>query len=168
VNINADTWKSPGPWPTLDGKPTVLMAHRGEKVLLPEHTVGAYEVASIEGADFVEPDLVLTKDGYFVCYHDLTLGKGTDVSMRLEFADRMVEQFNEVIDEGAAPANITNEWFIKDFTLEELKNLTVIQKDAGIRPKIFDNLFKIPTFEEYLEVVHNAALALKRSIGMIF
>ncbi|XP_021946148.1 glycerophosphodiester phosphodiesterase GDPD5 isoform X2 [Folsomia candida] len=155
-----------GKWPTLSGDPIKIMAHRGEKVFMPEHTVGSYELASIEGAEYVEPDLVLTKDGHLVCFHDLTLKTGTDVALLSQF-DHKKKNFTGVIDEGMGNVTITDDWFIKDFTLDELKVLKVIQKDVGIRPQRFNNMFGIPTFEDYLTTVHHNAFRLNKSVGII-
>jgi glycerophosphoryl diester phosphodiesterase len=132
-----------------------LFAHRGEKVLLPEHTVPGYETASILGADFVEPDLCLTKDDVFVCHHDLLLRDGTDVGSRPEFAHlkrQTPDGFN---------------WYIRDFTLAELKTLRIVQQDTGIRPQDYNGLFSIPTFDEYLAVIHRMTFKLNRTIGIV-
>lgn len=139
------------------------MAHRGEKVLMPEHTVASYEFAAIEGADYVEPDLVLTQDGQLVCHHDLSLRSGTDVADLPQFADRMK---NLTMDYGGGfTEEILNNWFIHDFTLEELKQIHVKQLVRGIRPQYFNNLFEIPTFTEYLDVIHKMSYLQNRSIG---
>jgi len=144
------------------------MAHRGEKVFVPEHTLGAYELASILGAEYVEPDLVLTKDGELVCYHDLTLRGGTDVADLEEFEDLMRQNFTDEIYEGAGPTTILNNWFIHDFTLSQLQKLHVRQENKGIRPQYYNELFQIPTFKQYLEAMHEMAFKLNRSIGTFY
>lgn len=130
---------------------------------MPEHTLGAYEFASIAYADFVEPDLVLTKDGALVCFHDLSVREGTDVTAHPEFAGYM-KNFTNII--GGVNQTIYNDWFIHDFTLAELKELRVTQPVTGIRPQLFNTMFTIPTFEEYLEVIHKMAYLQNRTIGM--
>jgi glycerophosphoryl diester phosphodiesterase len=97
----------------------------------------------------------------------MTLGLGTDVASFPQFEDKMIANFTGVLDEGGPTVTILNDWFIKDFTLEELKNLTVEQKDIGIRPQFFNQLFKIPTFKEYLDTVHHNAFKMNQSIGII-
>jgi glycerophosphoryl diester phosphodiesterase len=76
-------------WNTLNGEAPRLIGHRGERAFsIPEHTLPAYHMAVWEHADYIEPDLVLTKDLVLVCYHDLTLKSNTDVSERDEFRSR--------------------------------------------------------------------------------
>ena len=109
---------NPSVWKTLDGSRPKIYAHRGEKVLMPEHTIPAYEFASILGADFVEPDLCVTQDNQLVCFHDLELGSGTDVKDHPEF-DHLKHNTSHGYD-----------WYIRNFTLAELKTLKVVQKKA--------------------------------------
>ena len=101
---------SPG-WNTLTGQPPVIIAHRGASGERPEHTLAAYSLAIEQGADFIEPDLVMTKDGVLIVRHDRYLSTTTDVSAHPEFADRRVEK------EGR------QDWWAEDFTLEEIKTL---------------------------------------------
>jgi len=75
-------------WPTLTGDAPIIIAHRGASGLRPEHTLAAYDLAITQGADFIEPDLVMTKDGVLVCRHDRHLSTTTDVATHPEFADR--------------------------------------------------------------------------------
>lgn len=148
----------------MDGNQPILAAHRGEKVLMPEHTLGAYELAAIEGADYVEPDLVLTQDGHLVCFHDLSLRTGTDVADLPQFASKMR---NFTIDIGHGfTQTIRNDWFIHNFTLAELKQIHVRQLVRGIRPQYFNTLFEIPTFTEYLDIIDKMSYLQNRSIGM--
>jgi len=76
------------PLPTLDGKPPVVIGHRGASGYLPEHTLEAYQLAIDQGADVIEPDLISTKDGVLIARHDPNLGTSTDVASKPEFADR--------------------------------------------------------------------------------
>ena len=117
----------------------ILVAHRGASAYAPEHTIAAYRLALEQGADFVEQDLQITKDGVLVCLHDLTLERTTDVE--------------EVYpDRAATSAGQRKTWNVSDFTVEELKRL-----DAG---SWFDPKFKgerIPTFQEAIDLVRGKA-----------
>ena len=143
-------------WRTLDGSPPQLYGHRGEKVLMPEHTVPGYELASILGADYVEPDLCMTKDDVFVCHHDIDLRDGTDVKDRPEF-----DHLKRKTDDGY-------NWFIRDFTIAQLKTLRIIQQNIGIRPQDFNSYFTIPTFVEYLGTIHRMTFKLNRTVGKCY
>lgn len=119
-----------------------LVAHRGASAYAPEHTLEAYRLAIEQGADFVEQDLAVTKDGVLVCIHDLTLDRTTDVET--VFPDRFVEDRRG----GAA----VRRWRVGDFTLAEIKRL-----DAG---SWFDAKFagaRIPTFQEAIDLVRGKA-----------
>lgn len=116
----------------------VLIAHRGASAYAPEHTIAAYELAIKQGADFVEQDLQLTKDGVLVCMHDMTLERTTNVEE--VFPDRAVELRGKKV------------WPVADFTLEEIKKL-----DAG---SWFDPKFKgkrVPTFQEAIDAIRGKA-----------
>ncbi|KAJ3148026.1 Phospholipase D1 [Geranomyces michiganensis] len=153
-------------WNTTNGKPTRLIAHRGERAFsLPEHTLPAYHLAIWEHADYVEPDLVLTKDGHLVIHHDLTLKGNTDIASHPEFAARMTR--NATITDpthNGGDLYITNDWFIADFTLAELRTLRLNVVPRGgdgdddgdmRRPFFFNHMFGIPTFQEYLDLVRS-------------
>ncbi|GAB4112334.1 MAG: glycerophosphodiester phosphodiesterase [Acidobacteriota bacterium] len=115
----------------------ILIAHRGASAYAPEHTAEAYELAIRQGADYIEPDLQMTRDGVFVCLHDPTLDRTTDVETR--FPGRRATRVL-----GGEPVE---GWFAADFTLEEIKSL-----DAG---SWFDPRFsgsRIPTFEEVVRL----------------
>jgi glycerophosphoryl diester phosphodiesterase len=116
------------------------VAHRGASAYAPEHTIAAYRLALEQGADFVEQDLAVTRDGILVCVHDLTLERTTDVAR--VFPDRFVRM---------GPAR-TRRWLVGDFTLAEIERL-----DAG---SWFDRRFageRVPTFEEAIDVVKGKA-----------
>ena len=102
-------------YPTLDGSKPLVLAHRGASGYLPEHTLAAYKKAIEMGADFVEPDLVVTKDGQLVARHEPNITNTTDVSTKPEFAARKTTRKVDGIDETG--------WFTTDFTLAELKTL---------------------------------------------
>jgi glycerophosphoryl diester phosphodiesterase len=131
-------------YPTLDGSLPLVLAHRGASGYLPEHTLAGYQKAIEMGADFVEPDLVVTKDGHLVARHEPNISNTTDVAARPEFANRK----KTVIMDGVAETG----WFAFDFTLAEIKTLrakqTIVERDQS-----FDGKFEIPTFREILELV---------------
>jgi glycerophosphoryl diester phosphodiesterase len=119
-----------------------LVAHRGASAYAPEHTLEAYRLALEQGADFVEQDLAVSKDGVLVCIHDLTLERTTNVEE--VFPDRFVQETG-----GAAG---TKRWPVHDFTLAEIKRL-----DAGAW---FDKKFsgaRVPTFQEAIDLVRGKA-----------
>jgi glycerophosphoryl diester phosphodiesterase len=129
---------SAGTVPHAAAAKKINIAHRGASAYAPEHTIAAYRLAMEQGADFVEQDLAVTKDGVLVCIHDLTLERTTDVEE--VFPDR----FTEVTD-GSRPGK---RWFVNDFTLAEIRRL-----DAGAW---FDRKFagtRMPTFEEAIDLV---------------
>lgn len=115
----------------------ILVAHRGASAYAPEHTREAYELAISQGADYIEPDLQLTRDGIFICLHDATLDRTTDVKVR--FPDRRTTR--------VVAGRTIEGWFASDFTLEEIRSL-----DAG---SWFDPQFarsRIVTFEGAVEI----------------
>ncbi|KAJ1917568.1 hypothetical protein H4219_003131 [Mycoemilia scoparia] len=150
-------------WPTLNGQPTKLLGHRGEKAFLPEHTVASYFQAGLEGADFIEPDLGLTKDGVVVCHHDEFLSGLTNVADFPEFADRK-RNYTWSYDKYV---NTAYDWFIVDFTYEELSRLRVRQERYPWRPQVYNDKFKIATFAEYLDIIRNITVTLERPFGII-
>lgn len=138
----------------------VIIAHRGASGYVPEHTLGSYALAITMGADYVEPDLVMTSDGHLVARHDNELSLTTDVSQRKEFADRYRTQ---AID-GATMSG----WFSEDFTLAELKTLRVKERIPNIRPgnSRMDGTFQIPTFQEIIDLVKSMQISQRRLIGI--
>ena len=142
-------------WKTLSGEPPIVIAHRGASGVLPEHTIAAYYKAIQMGADYIEPDLVITKDGHLVARHDRYLSGSTDISDRPEFADR----------KRTDPSREGEDWFIEDFTLAEIKTLKARQPRAG-RTKAYDGLYDIPTFDEVLALVKVSAEIACREIGV--
>jgi glycerophosphoryl diester phosphodiesterase len=132
------------PAPTLFRQQPIVIAHRGASGELPEHTIEAYTRAIRQGADCIEPDLVLTRDGVLVARHDIYLSTTTDVADHPEFAARR----RMATDEGHRGME---DWFVSDFTLAELRTLRARQAFKG-RSKAFDGQFVIPTFEEVLDL----------------
>jgi len=104
----------------------ILIAHRGASADRPEHTLMAYKLAIEQGADFIEPDLVATKDGVLVARHENEIATTTNVADRPEFADRRRKQ---VID-----GETVEGWFTEDFTLAELKTLRTRERLPDLRP----------------------------------
>lgn len=131
----------------------LVIAHRGAPGYLPEHTLEGYKLAISMGADYIEPDLVFSRDGVLVVRHDNYLSTTTDVSDHPEFASRKRE--------GAK----RHDWFVEDFTLQELKTLRARQAFDG-RSKAFDDIYLIPTFQEVIDLVARESARLGRQIGL--
>jgi glycerophosphoryl diester phosphodiesterase len=124
----------------------IVIAHRGASGYRPEHTLAAYELGARQGADYIEPDLVATRDGELVCRHENEISGTTDVAERPEFADRRARK---EIDGDAHDG-----WFTEDFTLAELKTLRARERIPDVRPDntAYDGEYAIPTFAEALEL----------------
>jgi glycerophosphoryl diester phosphodiesterase len=120
----------------------IVIAHRGASGERPEHTLESYRLGIERGADFVEPDLVATKDGVLVCRHENEISGTTDVASRPEFASRKA---TKSID----GTEVTG-WFTEDFTLAELKTLRARERLPQLRGTAHDGRFQVPTFEELL------------------
>jgi glycerophosphoryl diester phosphodiesterase len=136
-----------------------LIAHRGASALRPEHTLAAYELAIEHGADAIEPDLVMTRDGVLVARHENELSDTTDVAARPAFAARRTRR--EV--DGAWVEG----WFSEDFTLAELKTLRARERLPQLRSTQWDGQYEVPTFLEIVERVAERAAALGRAIGLV-
>lgn len=149
------------PWPTLTGAPPIVIGHRGAPGFRPEHTLASYELAIEQGADFVEPDLVMTKDGVLVCRHDRYLSTTTDVASHPEFADR--KRRADSLDQGADPYR--DDWWVEDFTLAELKTLRAVQAFPD-RDHQYDGLYEIPTFDEVIALLRARSAEQGRTIGI--
>ncbi len=131
--------------PTVDGRPPIVIAHRGASGERPEHTLASYRLAIEQGADFIEPDLVLTKDGVLVARHENEISETTDVADHPEFAGRKA---TKTID-----GQKVEGWFTEDFTLAELKTLRARERLPRLRSTDYDGRFEIPTFEEILTLL---------------
>jgi glycerophosphoryl diester phosphodiesterase len=142
---------------TLDGARPIVIGHRGASGYRPEHTLESYRVAIEMGADFIEPDLVMTKDGVLVARHEPVIGGTTNVSLLPEFADRRT---TKVID----GVTYANNWFAEDFTLAELKTLRAIQTRG--RDPSYDGLFEVPTLAEVIALAQSESVRLGRPIGI--
>ena len=140
---------------------SLVVGHRGTAGYRPEHTLASYELAARMGADYMEPDLVSTKDHVLVCRHEPEIGGTTDVSRRPEFADRK----RTVLLDGVS----TTGWFTHDFTLAELKTLRAVERLPAVRQHntMYDGLFQVPTFQEMLDLRARLSNELGRDLGVI-
>jgi len=144
--------------PTLDGKPPIVIAHRGASGERPEHTLASYNLAIQQGADFIEPDLVLTKDGVLVARHENEISETTDVADHPEFAGRKT---TKTID----GKSVTG-WFTEDFTLAELKTLRAKERIPRLRGTAHDGEYEIPTFAEILDLLARVNKGRDHPVGV--
>jgi glycerophosphoryl diester phosphodiesterase len=132
----------------------IIIAHRGASGERPEHTIASYTLAIEQGADYIEPDLVLTKDGVLVARHENEISETTDIADKPEFAGRKTSK--------AIDGQKMTGWFTEDFTLAELKTLRAKERLPHLRKAntAFDGQFEIPTFDEILELakVHGVGI----------
>jgi glycerophosphoryl diester phosphodiesterase len=133
----------------------IVIAHRGASGHRPEHTLAAYSLAIDMGADYIEPDLVSTKDSVLVARHENEIGGTTDVATR--FPDRRT---THTID----GRSVTG-WFTEDFTLAELRTLRTNER-LSFRSHAYDGREPIPTFEEILDLVERRSQETGRRIGV--
>lgn len=141
-------------------KPLVL-GHRGCSALRPEHTLASYAKAIADGADFIEPDLVVSKDGVLVVRHEPNIAETTDVADHKQFAGRRTRKTVDGEEQEG--------WFAEDFTLAELKTLRAKERLGPLRPESagYDGQFQLVTFEEVADFVAAEAAARGRTIGVI-
>ena len=140
-------------------KPVQVIAHRGASAQLPEHTLAAYARAMADGADLIEPDLVMTRDGVLVARHENEISQTTDVAAHAGFASRRtIKRIDGVEVEG---------WFTEDFSLAELKTLRACERLPALRGTAHDGLFPIATLEEIIALLAGGAARTGRSIGLI-
>ncbi|MEO6236661.1 MAG: glycerophosphodiester phosphodiesterase [Vicinamibacterales bacterium] len=133
----------------------LIIGHRGASGHRPEHTLAGYRLAADMGADFIEPDLVSTKDGVLIARHENEIGGTTDAAVR--FPDRKA---TKTID----GQSITG-WFSEDFTLAEIKTLRAKERLA-FRSHEFDGRFEVPTFDEVIVLAQQLGRELGRPIGI--
>lgn len=148
------------PYPTLDGAAPKVIAHRGASGYRPEHTLEAYELAIDQGADFIEPDLVATRDGALIARHENELSLSTDVATRPQFAARRRTQRIDGKD--------VSGWFSEDFLLAEIRELRATERFARERPgnAALDGHFGIVTLDEILALRKSSERVLGRTIGL--
>jgi glycerophosphoryl diester phosphodiesterase len=135
----------------------IIIAHRGASGYRPEHTLEAYEMAIGMGADFIEPDLVSTKDGVLIARHENEISETTDVAEHPEFASRRA---TKRID----GREVTG-WFSEDFTLAEIKTLRARER-LPFRNQEFNGRFEVPTFQEVLDLARRKSAETGRTIGV--
>ncbi|MEH2464429.1 glycerophosphodiester phosphodiesterase [Nostoc sp.] len=156
------------------GKPPIIIAHRGASGYRPEHTLAAYELAMPAagcayalGADYIEPDLVSTKDGVLIARHENETSETTDVATHAEFAHH---QTTKIID-GESKTG----WFTEDFTLAELKRLRAKERIPQLRRRsppqasqniAYDGLLEIPTLQEIIDLAKSKSAEINRAIGI--
>jgi glycerophosphoryl diester phosphodiesterase len=160
-----DDARGGGRWPHGGGSlgsraRRAVYAHRGASGYRPEHTEGAYELAIAQGADVIEPDLVLTKDGVLVDRHENEISGTTDVASRPQFAARRT---TKTID--GVP--VTG-WFTEDFTLAELRTLRAKERLPELRPAnvAFDGRWRVPTLQEVVDLARRASARTGRTIAL--
>lgn len=127
-------------WRTLDGRPCEVIAHRGASGLLPEHTLAGYALGLAQGADVIEPDLIVSRDGVLFCRHEPQLARSTDIAARAEFADRCRD----------------GDWLSSDFSAAELDRLRAIQPFPG-RSRAHDGQHALPRYDAAIEWAAQAA-----------
>ena len=140
-------------------KKPLIIGHRGASGERPESTLMSFRLAIAEGADFIEPDLVLTKDGHFVVRHENEISQTTDVALRPEFENRLTTR--------QIQGQAVSGWFTEDFTLEELKTIRCRERLPKLRPESvkFNGQESIPTYQEVLDLAKSESARLKRVIG---
>lgn len=138
----------------------IVIAHRGASGYLPEHTLAAYSIAIFQGADFIEPDVVMSKDRHLIVRHDNVLNLSTDVADHPEFSSR---KRRKTVDGKA-----TTGWFSEDFTLAEIKTLRAMERIPQVRPENtkFNGQFEIPTLQEVIDFVAKMEEFTGRTIGI--
>jgi glycerophosphoryl diester phosphodiesterase len=138
----------------------IVIAHRGASGYRPEHTIEAYRLGIEQGADYIEPDLVITKDGVLIARHENKLDDSTDVAQKPEFESRKT---TKQID-----GQTVTGWFSEDFTLAEIKTLRARERLPMIRRAntAFNGQFEIPTFAEVIEFAQSESKRLNRTIGV--
>lgn len=137
-----------------------VIGHRGASGYRPEHTLAAYSLAIRQCADYIEPDLVATKDGVLVARHENEISGTTDVATRPELADRRT---TKVVD----GVEVTG-WFTEDLTLAELRTLRAVERIPDVRPanSVFDGRYEIPTFDEVLDLARRSTTCDGRPVGV--
>lgn len=138
----------------------IVIAHRGASGERPEHTLAAYERAIAQGADYIEPDLVLTKDGILVARHENEISETTDVADHPEFASLKTSK--------SIDGKEVTGWFTEDFTLAQLKTLCARERLPQLRGAnaAYDGQFEIPTFAEILTLVKAKEAETGQRIGL--
>ncbi len=148
---------NPEPLNTLNGQAPIVIGHRGIAGQRPEHTLAGYQLAIDLGADFIEPDLVSTKDGVLIARHEVNIKDTTNVADHPEFANRFT---TKVID-GTAESG----WFVDDFTLAEIKTLRAKER-LSFRDQSYNGQFEVPTLQEIIDLVKKVEATTGKKIGI--
>lgn len=156
ITVLAACGGSDNKYQTLNGEAPLVIGHRGASGTLPEHTLEAYQLAIDQGADIIEPDLVLTSDGELIVRHEPMLDSTTDVAAKFP-ASRMATRMVDGVS--------TTAYFASDFTLAEIKTLRAVQARAS-RSQAYNGLYGIPTLAEVITLAKNASLKTGRTIGI--
>lgn len=141
---------------TLDGKAPLVIGHRGAPGSLPEHTSEGYRLAIEQGADFIEPDLVMTQDGQLIARHEPMLDSTTDVAAKFPASRRTTRNVDGVS---------TTAYFANDFTLAEIRTLRAVQAGSS-RPQQYNGLYAIPTLDEVIALAKSESTRVGRTIGI--
>lgn len=141
---------------TLSGKAPLVIGHRGAAGFLPEHTIEGYTLAINQGADFIEPDLVMTKDGVLIARHEPMLDGTTDVATKFPASRKTTRMLD---------GESTTAYFANDFTLAEIKTLGAVQARAG-RPTQYNGLYKVPTLDEVIALAKSEGTRVGRTVGI--
>ena len=150
---------APVPGESLSGE-LLVIGHRGASGYRPEHTLASYELAARMGADYIEPDLVSTRDGVLVARHENEISGTTDVEDRPEFAGRFT---TKTVD-----GRPVEGWFTEDFTLAELRTLHAEERIPELREEntLYDGRYQVPTFDEVLDLRAELSRELGRELGV--
>ncbi|ROZ69432.1 glycerophosphodiester phosphodiesterase [Ramlibacter sp. WS9] len=144
------------PLKTLTGEAPLVIGHRGSPGTLPEHTLEGYTLAIQQGADYVEPDLTLTKDGVLIARHEPVLDGTTDIASKFPASRKTTKNLDGVS---------TSAYFASDFTLAEIKTLRAVQASAS-RSHAFDGQYSIPTLDEVIALVKSESAKVGRTVGI--
>jgi len=148
-----------GAFATLDGKQPIVVAHRGASGYYPEETIEAYTLAIATGADVIEPDIVVSKDGVLIARHDITLSQSTDIASHPEFSAR------KRAGENGDGEPVVADWFVADFTLAELKTLGATSPNH-VAAQRYNGLFRIASFQEVLDLIAQKARETGRTVAV--
>ncbi|MGQ0483187.1 MAG: glycerophosphodiester phosphodiesterase family protein [Pseudonocardia sp.] len=149
-----------GPVASVGTAAPLVIGHRGASGYRPEHTLASYELAARMGADFIEPDLVTTRDGELVARHEPEIGGTTDVAAHPEFAERRT---TKTIDGRAYTG-----WFTEDFSAAELRTLRAVERIPDVRQEntLYNGRYPVPTFQEVIDLSRRLSTELGREIGI--
>jgi glycerophosphoryl diester phosphodiesterase len=143
--------------PIMTDQPPLVIGHRGASGYRPEHTLAAYELAIQMGVDYIEPDIVSTKDGELIARHENDIAETTDISEHPEFSDRKT---TKIID-----GKEVTSWFTEDFTLSEIKTLRAKER-LPFRSSAYNGRFEIPTLQEVIDLAKQKTAGTGRTIGI--